>query len=354
MNTPAGGRLASIDALRGITVAAMLLVNNPGDWGHVYSPLLHADWHGCTPTDLIFPFFLFLVGVSLAFSVAPRAIDPAQRAGLVQGVLQRAGRILIAGMLLHLLAWWLLALPHFRLWGVLQRIAVCAGLVGLVAIWLRPRAQWAALLSVLLLHALVLLLAPSLQPLVDPGSRLDTALFAPWLYQYDPVSGQGHDPEGLLSTLGAVASTLLGLRAGALLRAERGRALALMGAGLVLVGLLVSTVLPFNKHLWTPSYALFCAGLATLALLAAHVLVDQHGLPAWGRSFGVNAITAYLGSSALALVLIATGAWGTLQDAMVRLSGDPMLASLGCAVLFVVVWWGVVRWLDARGIHVRI
>lgn len=126
MNSTPPRRLGSIDALRGITVAAMLLVNNPGDWSAVFAPLRHSEWHGCTPTDLVFPFFLFLVGVSMAFSVAPRARDTAARPALARGVLERALRILVAGALLHLLIWWALHTHHFRIWGVLQRIAVCA------------------------------------------------------------------------------------------------------------------------------------------------------------------------------------------------------------------------------------
>jgi hypothetical protein len=131
--------MGSIDALRGLTVAAMLLVNNPGDWGHVYAPLLHADWHGFTPTDLIFPLFLFIAGVSMAFSLSPRAGEPALRPALRSGLLQRALRIAVAGAVLHLLAWWLMDLPAYRLWGVLQRIALCVAVVGLLAIQTRAR-----------------------------------------------------------------------------------------------------------------------------------------------------------------------------------------------------------------------
>ncbi|MBV8124384.1 MAG: DUF1624 domain-containing protein, partial [Paucibacter sp.] len=117
-------RLASVDALRGITVAAMLLVNDPGDWGHVFAPLEHASWHGCTPTDLIFPFFLFIVGVSIVLSLGPRLDGGAAPGPLVQGVLRRAARILALGLVLHVLAWWLMHKPEFRPMGVLQRIGI--------------------------------------------------------------------------------------------------------------------------------------------------------------------------------------------------------------------------------------
>ncbi len=354
MSYTGGGRLASIDALRGITVAAMLLVNNPGDWGHVYPPLLHAAWHGCTATDLVFPFFLFLVGVSMAFSIAPRAADSAARPALVRGVAKRAMRILVAGLLLHLLAWWVLDLAHFRLWGVLQRIAVCAAGVGLLAIYTRARGQWLVLGVLLTGYATLLLAANTLQPWSNPVSRLDTTLFAPWIYQYQPATGLGHDPEGLASTAGALATTVLGLLAGGLLRQRRLLAVTAVGAGMLLLGGASAPWLPLNKNLWTPSYVCWSGGLATLALLVAHLLIDRAGWPALGRRFGMNAISAYLGSSLLALLLIASGCWAGFFHTAQSLLHDPMLASLACACAFVGAWWLVMWRLDARGIHFRI
>jgi predicted acyltransferase len=333
----------------------MLLVNNPGDWGHVYAPLLHADWHGFTPTDLIFPLFLFIAGVSMAFSLAPRATDAARRPALCSGLLQRALRILVAGALLHLLAWWLLELPAYRLWGVLQRIALCLAVVGVLAIYTRTRTQWIVLLGLLLGYAAILLGATSLAPWLNPASRLDTALFAPLLYRYDPLTGLGHDPEGLLSSAGAIASTLLGLLAGGWLRAGQLRALVALALVCLLCGGLATMALPFNKQLWTPSFVLWTGGLSVAALLLAHLLVDRAGLPAIGRRFGVNAIAAYLGSSAMALVLIGSGAWAGLYQLLCSVLSDaPKVASLLCAALFVAVWWGVVRVLDGRRIYLKI
>ena len=354
MSTPVG-RLASIDAPRGITVAAMLLVNNPGDWAHVYAPLLHADWHGCTPTDLIFPFFLFLVGVSMAFSVGPRAVLATARPVLARGVLTRALRIAVAGVALHLLVWWLLDTAHFRVWGVLQRIALCAAVVGLAAVYLPRRGQAMAAAALLLGYSGVLLLAPSLQPWVNPASRLDTLLFAPWIYQWQPAGGLGHDPEGLLSSLGALASTLLGLLAGQMLREGRSRRLLLFAAGSLLAGWGSTAWLPLNKQLWTPSYVLRAHGLAVVALWLAHVLVDQRGWPPLGRRFGVNAITAYLGAGVMSVLLLASGGWGAFSRILASLlPAHLQLASLLQAVLFVALWWGVAWWLDHRRIYLKI
>jgi len=355
MSAAPSARLGSIDALRGITVAAMLLVNNPGDWSAVFAPLRHSDWHGCTPTDLVFPFFLFLVGVSMAFSVAPRALDASVRPTLARGVLERALRILVAGALLHLLIWWALDTHHFRIWGVLQRIAVCAALVGLLAVYARLHVQVGVLVGLLVGYTVLLLGLGDLAPWTNPASRLDTALFAPWIYQWHADTGLGHDPEGLLSTLGALASTVLGLLAGALLRDGRAVVLAGLGAATAVLGLLLAVVLPLNKQLWTPSYVLWTGGLAALALWLAHVLIDQKGWPAWGRRFGVNAITAYLGASVMSVALLATGAWGwAWQQLAAAMPGALELASMLQALAFVSLWWGVAWWLDRRRIYLKI
>jgi predicted acyltransferase len=294
----------------------------------------------------------------MAFSLEPRAGDVRARPALRRGLLQRALRILVAGLLLHLLAWWLFALPAYRPWGVLQRIAVCVAVVGVVAIHLRPRAQWVMLAGLLLGYAAVLLGADTLEPWHNPASRLDTALFAPFLYKYDPATGLGHDPEGLLSTLGALATTLLGLIAGRALRAGRLKVLAALAVGSLLLGWAATTPLiglPLNKNLWTPSYVGVAGGLSVAALLLAHLLVDRAGWPALGRRFGVNAIAAYVGSSVMALVMIGTGAWAACNALLVAgLPGQPRLASLLCALAFVAFWWCVVWALDRRRLYFKI
>lgn len=351
-------RYASVDALRGITVAAMLLVNNPGDWGHVYAPLLHAQWHGCTPTDLIFPFFLFVVGVSVALGLAPRAQAGGDRAALGRAVLARAMRIVAVGLALHLLAWWAYDLPHFRPWGVLQRIGLCFLAVGMLALHTRAWTQWAILAALLAGYWALLAFGGGVEPWRNPADRIDTTLFAPLLYRYDPATGLGHDPEGLASTLGALATTLLGLRAGAWLRKGRLLRLWLAGFAALALGALWAQALPFNKPLWTSSYVLWTGGWALLALAAMHVLVDRRGWPALGRRFGVNAIVAYAGSAAMVYLLAAAGWWGAIYRVgfaswMTPLVG-PYLPSLAFALGFVALWWGIVAVMDRRGWHPKI
>ncbi|HBK46250.1 MAG TPA: DUF5009 domain-containing protein [Xanthomonadaceae bacterium] len=356
MNRPT--RFASVDALRGLTVAAMLLVNNPGDWAHVYAPLLHAPWHGVTPTDLIFPMFLFIVGVSIALGIVPRVERGDDRAALTRTVLMRALRILGLGMLLHLLAWWWLDAAHFRPWGVLQRIGLCFLLVGAMAVWWTPRMQRWALLALLLGYAALLQGGGSLLPWHNLASRIDTALLGPLLYQFDPATGLGHDPEGLPSTLGALASTLLGLRAGERLRRGDTASLWWGGAAGVALGVLWSGWLPLNKNLWTSSYVLFSGGVSLLLLAAFHRWVDLRGHAPVGRAFGVNAIAAYAGSALMVYALAGLGAWEPLYrhgfaDWIAPWAGE-RAASLAFASAFVAFWWALVRAMDRRGLHLKI
>jgi predicted acyltransferase len=350
-------RFASVDALRGLTVAAMLLVNTPGDWSHVYAPLLHAEWHGVTPTDLVFPFFLFIVGVSISLGVVPRAEAGGPRAALVRALLWRAVKIVALGLALHLLAYLLLDRPHVRPWGVLQRIGVCFAVAGLLALYAKPRMQW-ALIGAILLGYWALLAPFGYAPYTNLPARVDTALFAPWLYQWDATLARGQDPEGLLSTWPAIATTLLGARVGAWLRAGALRAMVLAGAAAVAAGLAWSAVFPLNKALWTSSYAVFAAGCASLALALAHVLVDRLGWPALGRRFGANAIAAYVGAAVTTYLLLGLGWMQPLYRhafaGWITPRFGPHVSSLAFALSFVGAWWLVVWAMDRRGWHLKV
>ena len=351
-------RFDSVDALRGITVAAMLLVNNPGDWGHVYAPLLHSEWHGCTPTDLVFPFFLFIVGVSIALGIVPRVEAGADIASLRRAVLLRAAKIIGLGLLLHLLAFWLLDKPWFRPWGVLQRIGLCFAAAGLLATATRAKAQWTIIACLLLGYWSLLAAGGSFAPWDNLASRIDAALLGPMAYQFDAASGRGHDPEGLLSTLPAVATTLLGVRAGQWLRDREMRRLLQGAAVMLLAGFAWSQWLPFNKNLWTSSYVLWTAGWAMLALALCHALIDDRKWPALGRRFGVNAIAAYVGSAAMFYAFAGFGWWEPIyrigfSDWMTPRFG-PYLPSLAFAAAFVGLWWGVVWWMDRRRWYLKL
>lgn len=350
-------RFASVDALRGLTVAAMLLVNTPGDWGHVYAPLLHAHWHGCTPTDLVFPFFLFVVGVSIALGLVPRVAPGADLRALQGTVFSRGLRIIALGLLLNLAAWWAYDQAYFRPWGVLQRIGLCFMIAAPLAMHLRPRAQW-ALIAAILLGWWAMLAPGGYAEFHNLADRTDTALFAPYLYRHDAATGLGRDPEGLLSTLPSIATVLLGVRAGAWLRRGQLRRLLLAALAMLALGALWSLAMPLNKALWSSSYVLWSAGWAALALWLAHVLVDRRGWPAVGRSFGVNAITAYAGSALMVCVLVIAGLWTPLYQhafaGWMTPRFGPYLPSLAFALAFVALWWGIVRWMDRRGWHLKV
>jgi len=351
-------RLASLDALRGCTVAAMLLVNDPGDWSHVYAPLEHAEWHGCTPTDLVFPFFLFVVGVSVALAILPRLEQGAAPSMLIRAALGRALRILALGVAINVLAALLLPHAHLRFPGVLQRIAVCFAAVALFAVYTKARTQWIAIAGILLGYWALLWLGGSLDPWVNIVSRTDSAVFGRFVYLINPLTGRGHDPEGLLGTLPSLASTLLGLRAGCWLRQERQLNMLLAGVLSLLLGALWSCVLPFNKNLWTPSFVLWTAGWATLALLAFHWLIDRHDWPAWGRRFGVNAIAAYAGSELMQILLPALGwqepLYRHLFASWITPLAGPWIASLAWALAFVALWWLIVYAMDRRRCYLKL
>ncbi|WP_075575020.1 acyltransferase family protein [Lysobacter antibioticus] len=351
-------RYASVDALRGLTVAAMLLVNNPGDWGHVYAPLLHAQWHGFTPTDLVFPMFLFIVGVSIALALMPRREAGAAPATLLRPALWRAVRIVGLGLLLHWCAMWASGHEALRLPGVLQRIGLCFAAAALIALYLPARTQWFAFGALLVGYAWLLAGGGSYAPFDNIASRLDHALFGAHVYQVDPASGRGHDPEGLVSTLGALATTVLGLRAGDWLRRGDLRALLIAGALALAAGWALGQWQPINKNLWTPAYVLWAGGWSCWVLALCHRLIDVRGWPALGRSFGVNAIAAYAGSALLLYLLIGLG-W--LEPIYRRGFADwmtprfgPYLPSLAFALAFVTLWWGVVTLLDRRWIYFKI
>ncbi len=360
-----GGRLESVDVLRGVTIAGMIVVNDPGTWAAVYPPLRHAQWHGWTYTDTIFPFFLFLVGVSMALSFGRRRAAGAARRDLARHALLRGALVAAIGLGLNAVSYLALHGERFRIPGVLQRIGVCIAIAGPVVASGRPRA--AALAAAILLAAYAAIL--SFGPL-DPGdsipARVDRAVFGS--HTWKPA----FDPEGLLSTLPAAATTLLGAVAGERLR-RRGatgaaaRELALAGIAAAAAGWASSFALPINKSLWTPSYALWTAGLAALSLAAAVAVVDLPGARPWAAPFlwlGRNAIAAFVLSALGAIFLLAVkidGAdgrrrslWSAIYRGAFDHFADPRLASLLFALAYLALWTAVAGLLYRRRIFIKI
>ena len=358
-------RLTALDVFRGITIAGMVLVNNPGSWDHVYAPLRHAEWDGCTPTDLIFPFFLFIVGVSMAMSMRrwmPSASGgPGERPppGVHLKTLRRGVLLVVLGLGLNALGLWLRHYPAMdwsvlRWTGVLQRIGVCF-LAGSFAVLLLPRLGVTVLIGVLLggYHAALKAYSEHgfVGPLV-PDSNLCRTVDL-WVFPAGHLYRSPTDPEGLLSTLPALATTLLGFQAGRLITLANERTpLATMllarGALLAGAGYLWSFSLPLNKALWTSSYVLFTAGLASgllgLCIAASRVTALRRAL--WPfEVFGLNAIALFVGSGILARLLGFFTVDGTTSvsrwayDRLVATGLSEINASLAFALLTITVWW---------------
>lgn len=369
MSNPAQ-RLVSLDAFRGATIAAMLLVNNPGSWKDVHAPLLHAPWHGWTPTDWIFPFFLWIVGVSLTFSFARRVEEGADRGKLFVHVLRRSAIIFALGMLLATFPLGLLGATFdpatVRIPGVLQRIAVCylvASAVFLRTTW-RGQAAWAA--GLLLGYWALLLLVPVpgygagvLEPQGNLAWWIDSHLLAGHTWRGAPAPG--FDPEGILSTLPAIATTLLGVLTGHLLRGPETtekKTIRLLGGGVALlaVGSLWGLVFPINKNLWTSSYTVFMAGWSMVWLGGFYWLIDVKGWRRWATPFviyGMNAIVLFV-LAGLVGRLLTLVKWTGADDKAVTLKGwlyqtlftpylSPVNASLAFALSFVAVFF-VLGW----------
>lgn len=365
---PADGRLQSLDVFRGITIAGMLLVNNPGTWSAVYPPLRHAEWHGWTPTDLIFPFFLFIVGVAMTYSFG-KLIDRGQaRTAILVKSAKRAAILFGLGLILHSYPWIGFDYGHLRIPGVLQRIALAFLAAAVLVLWLGPRGRAAAAATLLLGYWALLSWVPVpggqagvLEPGQDLGAYIDRAVFGiDHLY----ANSRTWDPEGLLSTLPAIVTVLLGVFAGEWLRSGRNRevitrGLFLAGVVGVVAGMAWNSVFPINKGLWTSSYVLFTAGAGAILLAACYWVIDVKGSRRWAFPFlvlGMNAIAAYFLSSLMAEVIDTP--WIPGPDGAIGIKPwvyqnvfaswlTPVNASLAFALTFVIFWvlvmWGFYR-----------
>jgi len=369
-------RLISLDVLRGLTVALMILVNNPGSWAHIYPPLRHAAWHGWTPTDLVFPFFLFVVGVAMSLSFARRLAGGAGRGQLVRKVVSRAVVIFGLGLLLNGFPY--THLETLRVWGVLQRIAVCYLGAGLTVVLARQKwGRLAVLVGLLLAYELLMRL-----PLVagwGQGSFALTDNFVRWVDLGWPGAGhiyQGEgvpfDPEGLVSSLTATAGVLAGFFVGEYLHQDRplgqrlGR-LLLVGVGLIAAGLLMGRWEPINKQLWTVSYTVLMTGWALVFLAGSGWVIDVRGWQRWFRPaivFGSNALLAFVGSGLLARIQVLirvpnrAGKEVALKAALYtdvwRPLAGPLNGSLLYAVSTVLLWWFLLWLLHRKRIFIKI
>ncbi len=358
-------RLESVDALRGITIAGMIVVNDPGTWSAVYPQLLHAEWNGWTYTDTIFPFFLFVAGVSMALSFGRRRAEGASTAELLRHTAVRAAILVAIGLALNLAGFLAFHREHLRIPGVLQRIGLCVLAAGGIRLLGGTRAAaWSA--GALLLGYWALLSAGPLDPQGNLAARIDHTVFGSHTWK------PGFDPEGLLSTLPAIATTLLGVLAGERLRwkaplSRKAGELLGAGAAAAAVGLVWGNVFPINKNLWTSSYALLMSGLACASLALCAYAIDLRGWKRWAAPFlwlGRNAIAAFTLSALGAIALIAVQVAGpdgkprSLWTAVYRTAfdrfADPRLGSLLFALAWLALWVAVFGVLYRKRVFLKI
>jgi len=323
-------RLLSLDAFRGATIALMVLVNDPGGFV-TYRQLQHARWNGWTITDMVFPFFLWIVGVAMTFSIAARMEKGERRGTLIRHALVRAAVLFIFGLIVNNFPFGLIFNGRFswetyRVPGVLQRIAICYFIATIIYLYSKPRGQILWVLGLLTGYWVLLKYVPVpgfgagvLQPAGNLQWYLDSEIFGSHTFVYAPAAG--FDPEGTLGTIPAIGTTLFGILTGTWLRrpdkTKDLKTLGMMvaGAALVAAALVLNAWLPINKNLWTSSYAIFMAGCALVFLSLFYYLIDVKGYAKWATFFvifGMNAIAVYMFSELLATLLwiIPVGAAG--------------------------------------------
>src|SRR5436190_5420777 len=356
--TTQSNRLMFLDVFRGLTIAGMVLVNNPGSWAHIYWPLEHAEWNGWTPTDLIFPFFLFIVGVAIPLAFGKRIERGDARKSLFIKVAYRSAIIFLLGEFLAGFPYFNLA--TIRIPGVLQRIAVCYLFAGLI--YLTTRARTTAIIAVALLIIYHFLMTRGHAPghyvgdLSKEGSLasyIDRTVFGPHVWRQAVV----YDPEGILSTMGALATTLFGVLTGYLIRdrnktpIEKVAVMFVAGITCMIIGWCWNPWFPINKGLWTSSYVFFTAGLALQFLALCYWLIDLKGYKLWTKPFvifGVNAIVLFVGTGVMerlmGLIKVPKGD-GTRQALQPWIYNhafaswlSPNNASLAFAISFILLW----------------
>lgn len=364
-------RLYSLDLFRGITIAGMILVNNPGSWKYVYSPLKHAEWHGWTPTDLVFPFFLFIVGVSITLS---RRLGSGDEKKIFLRILKRSLILFILGLILHLFPFYhLSSLSGIRIPGVLQRIAVCYFFSSILYIRFRALTLIIITLLILIGYWMIMMLIPVpgygggvLSPEGNLAAYVDRALL-----KGTKLYGGKWDPEGILSTFPAIATTLLGVLTGFILKTKynlkiKSIIMVLWGVTGILIGYILSQWFPINKNLWTSSYVIFTGGVALIFFSFCFLVCEIIGWKVWAKPFvflGMNSIAAYFLSGILTKTLIfiklsdkneIISLYSWIYKNLFSSWAGPLNGSLFFALFYVLFWIGVMAAFYKKGIFIKI
>lgn len=384
-------RLLALDVMRGITIAGMILVNNPGSWGSIYAPLRHAPWHGLTPTDLVFPFFMFIMGVSTCFSLSKGGFTPTRPT--VAKILRRSVLIILIGWALAWFGMFLRGMANpemsatdaifnfnrIRLPGVLPRLGVCYCAAALLTVWLSKRALTWTVGIFLALYTIILLAGDGLSFSADNIiAVIDSKLLGHAHMYSDTIDGVTlkFDPEGLLSTLPSIAHCLIGVLCGMMIvdnADTRIRALDLfvVGTALTFAGFLLSYGMPINKKIWSPTFVLTTCGLASLLLALLIWVIDIKGHKRWCAFFnvyGVNPLFLFVLAGVLSIVtgvikvpysgvesgMASIHVWLYKGVLMPMAGGDATLASLFHALIFILITWLAGLWLYRRKIYIKI
>jgi predicted acyltransferase len=357
-------RFVSVDILRGITVAAMILVNNPGSWSYVHPYLEHAHWHGLKPADFVFPFFLFIVGLSIVFSLKKSKDQNLVNASLIYKIVKRGLILFGIGLVLN-------AIPdfdfaHLRIPGVLQRIGLVFIFAAIAYVYLSTLQRLVVVFVILTGYWVLMTMIPipgtnviSLEMGHNLAAWVDFKLLPHHLWQYT----QTWDPEGFLSTIPAIATCLIGsiMAEVMLTKAMPAKHMTMLGIGMLVIGVIWSTSFPYNKALWTSSFVLATAGVGSLILAAFIYLFEDlqisKGVTVW-KAFGANPLAAYVGSEFVARLLY-TFTWNgvTWSEIIFQTFSqvlNPMLASVAIAVSTVAFWALVCYLLYRKNIIIKI
>ena len=359
-------RLLSLDILRGITVAGMILVNN--GWGESFEMLQHAEWNGMTPCDLVFPFFLFIMGISCYLSLVKSEFKPTPK--VIRRIIKRTLLLFLIGLFIN---WFdnaiegdFLCFGHLRIWAVMQRIALCYGIVSLFALFCNHRYTIPVVIGLLVIYTAILVFGNGYaqDASVNVLAQVDLNLFGhDHLYHKSPV-----DPEGLLGTISSVAHVLLGFYCGKLIRqketvSDKVIALFVVGTVLVIGGYLLSYGLPLNKRIWSPSYVMVTCGLASLLQAILMYVIDLSGsklftihysLLTFFRVFGVNALALYVSSELLAILLGNIGVSETVYGWIHAIIPPLKWASLAYALYFVALNFLIGYVLYRKKIYIKL
>jgi predicted acyltransferase len=377
-------RFYSLDVFRGATVCLMILVNNPGSWSHIYPPLQHAPWHGLTPTDLVFPFFLFAVGNALSF-VMPR-LEAGGDAAFWKKVIKRTALIFLIGLFLN---WWPFVrwteghlsfiqwvnpadpTRGVRILGVLQRIALCYFFASVIIYYFKIRKAFFIALLLLLIYWLLCFIGNPADPFSLNGwfgTDIDKKILGiPHMYKGEGVP---FDPEGIMSTIPAIAEVILGYMIGDYIQ-KKGKnhemvsGLFVAAAAMIISGFCWDMVFPINKKIWTSSYTIYTSGLATMTIATMIYLIEFKNLKNWLTRFfdvfGKNALFVFALSAflpkGLSLIRLGNGAnpWNFIYTrGFSKLPGDPRLGSLLFALCVIIFMWAICWWMDRKRIYIKV